>query len=146
MENNQLSNGAGSGSGTGSGVHVIGGPPIADMLAQLEDYSPTIPDSVTQHYLSTAGVQTDDPRIVRLVALAAQKFVSDVANDALQHCKMRVHSQQQQQQQPQSGGQSGGGKKPNNPNEKKKFVMTTEDLSLALADQGVTLKKPPYYV
>ena len=28
----------------------------------------------------------------------------------------------------------------------KKYVMTTEDLSLALGDQGITVKKPPYYV
>ncbi len=43
------------------------GPPLADLLAQIEDYSPTIPDTVTQYYLSTAGVHTDDPRIVKLV-------------------------------------------------------------------------------
>lgn len=28
----------------------------------------------------------------------------------------------------------------------RKFTMTPEDLSLALADQGITLKKPPYYM
>ena len=105
-------------------------PPLSDLLTQLEDYSPTIPDSVTQHYLSTAGLQTDDPRIVKLVSLATQKFISDIANDALQHCKMRGAT----------GAQQTSKKK------ESKLVMTTDDLSLALAEQGVTLKKPPYFL
>ena len=65
----------------------------------------------------------------RLVSLAAQKFVSDVANDALQHCKMR------------NAGQT----IKNNKNKDRKFVMTMEDLGQALGNQGVTVKKPPYY-
>jgi len=106
------------------------GPPISDFLSQLSDYNTTIPDTVTSHYLASAGLETTDPRIVKLVSLAAQKFVSDVAADALTHCKMRQNSM-------------------SNMNKKqgkdRKFVMTTEDLSQALGEQGVSVKKPPYY-
>ena len=99
-------------------------------MTQLEDYSPTIPDAVTQHFLSTAGFETNDPRIVKLVSLASQKFISDIANDALQHCKMR----------------NAAGQAANKKGKDRKHTMTTEDLSQALSDQGITLKKPPYYV
>ena len=102
-------------------------PPISDFLVQLEDYTPTIPDSVTAHYLATAGLETTDPRILRLVSLAAQKFVSDVASDALANCKMR-----------QSNTATTNKKE-------KKYALITEDLSLALGDQGVNVRKPPYY-
>jgi transcription initiation factor TFIID subunit 10 len=105
-------------------------PPLSDFMLQLEDYTPTIPDAVTKHYLATSGFDTTDPRVLRLVSLAAQKFVSDVANDALQHCKMR------------NAGQAVA---KNNKNKDRKFVMTMEDLGQALGNQGVTVKKPPYY-
>ena len=122
-------------------MNISTAPPVADVLTQLEDYTPTIPDSVTQHFLSTSGLDTDDPRIIKLVSLATQKFISDIANDALQHCKMRGGPAAGAPGGP--GGPSGGDSKKN---KDRKFTMTTEDLSQALADQGVTLKKPPYYV
>ncbi len=103
-------------------------PPLSDFMMQLEEYQPTIPDAVTKYYLSTAGFDTADPRVLRLVSLAAQKFVSDVANDALQHCKMRNAGQQVKTK-----------------SKDRKYVMTMEDLSQALGSQGVQVKKPPYF-
>lgn len=128
--NGPLSNGTSGVQAISTANTATAGPPIADFITQLEDYSPTIPEAVTLHFLSTAGFETNDPRIVKLVSLASQKFVSDIANDALQHCKMR------------NAGPTTNSKKTKD----KKYTMTREDLSQALADQGITLKKPPYYV
>ncbi|XP_064486157.1 transcription initiation factor TFIID subunit 10-like [Ornithodoros turicata] len=101
---------------------------LADLLLQLEDYSPTIPDAVTSHFLNRAGFEASDPRVVRLISIAAQKFISDIANDALQHCKMR------------GAGQSKKATKD------KRYTLTMEDLSPALLEHGINVKKPYYFV
>ncbi|MBA0658061.1 hypothetical protein Goklo_010302 [Gossypium klotzschianum] len=62
---------------------------LSDFLASLMDYTPTIPDELVEHYLAKSGFQCPDVRLIRLVAVATQKFVAEVANDALQHCKAR---------------------------------------------------------
>nr|CAD7425631.1 unnamed protein product [Timema monikensis] len=106
------------------------GQPLSDFLLQLEDYTPTIPDAVTANYLQSYGFETSDPRITRLISLAAQKFISDVANDALQHCKTRGASQNTK---PTKG-------------KDRRYTLTMEDLTPALADYGITVKKPNYFI
>ncbi|TRY64312.1 hypothetical protein TCAL_01844 [Tigriopus californicus] len=130
-QNGRQTNGMMANGGYGSdstSLPSIAGPPVADLVSQLEDYTPTIPDAVAQHFLSSSGFQTDDPRIVRIMSIAAQKFVADIANDALQHCKMR------------GAGQT------NKKNKDRKYVLTNDDLAQAMSDQGITLKKPPYFM
>ena len=39
-------------------------------------------------------------------------------------------------------GPGGGGRKPGR---ERALVMNSEDLAVALGDQGVTVKKPPYF-
>ncbi|XP_045457014.1 transcription initiation factor TFIID subunit 10-like isoform X1 [Melitaea cinxia] len=107
---------------------------LSDFLLQLENYSPSIPDSVVAYYLNMSGFESQDPRLIRLIALASQKFLSDIANDALQHCKMRTSSQINQNSKNQKG-----------PKEKK-YVMTMEDLVPALQEYGISAKKPHYFV
>lgn len=111
---------------------------LSDFLVQLEDYTPTIPDAVTSYYCQSAGFEPSDPRIVRLIAIAAQKFISDVANDALQHCKTRTSNA------PTSHGSSKNQKAQNNKD--RKYTLTMEDLAPALADYGITARKAHYFV
>ncbi|EYC07279.1 hypothetical protein Y032_0071g567 [Ancylostoma ceylanicum] len=63
---------------------------MRDFINELEDYVPTIPDAVTTHFMRACGCDCSDPRIVRLVALATQKYVSDIILDAMQQVSNSV--------------------------------------------------------
>ncbi|XP_061831532.1 transcription initiation factor TFIID subunit 10 [Nerophis lumbriciformis] len=130
-----------SDSSVSNGVYVPGGitngdikpnvstTPLADFVMQLEEYTPTIPDAVTGYYLNRAGFEASDPRIIRLISLASQKFISDIANDALQYCKMK-------------GTASGSSR---SKTKDKKYTLTMEDLGPALSEYGINVKKPYYF-
>ncbi|KAK3701367.1 hypothetical protein QZH41_008740 [Actinostola sp. cb2023] len=105
------------------------GSSLSEFLTQLDDYTPTIPDAVTAYYLNRAGFDATDIRVVRLISLSAQKFISDVANDALQHCKMR-----------------GSGQSSRKSGKDKRYTLTMEDLTPALSEYGINVRKPPYFV
>lgn len=124
-------------------------PPLADLLLQLEDYNPTIPDAVTSYYLNTAGFEASDGRLVRLISLAAQKFISDIANDALQHCRMRGSQQGGGAGKGTGGAGTGGGATTSTGKmaaKDKRYTLTMDDLTPVLAEYGVTVKKPHYYI
>lgn len=56
-----------------------------------------IPDAVTAHYLTVAGLpppgngpNQTPPHLARLLALATQKFIADIAADAYQYSRIRA--------------------------------------------------------
>lgn len=102
--------------------------PLADFILQLEDCAPTIPDVVTSFYMNSAGFESQDPRMVRLISLVAQKFISDIAYDALQYSKVKASGQNTKKQA-----------------KDKKMVLTLEDLTPALEEYGIQARKPPYF-
>lgn len=76
---------------------------LREFLSKMDEYAPIIPDAVTAHYLTLAGLpppSAQDPTgvstnttplpLARLLALATQKFVADVAADAYQYSRIRA--------------------------------------------------------
>lgn len=106
------------------------GDTTVSLLQLLEDYIPTIPDAVVMHHLRSAGVDPDDPRIARLMAIISQKFISDIANDTLQRCKIRAANQPSKTNKPKD----------------RNYQLTMDDLAPALAEYGINVRKPPYFV
>ncbi|KAI8076638.1 transcription initiation factor TFIID 23-30kDa subunit-domain-containing protein [Gilbertella persicaria] len=101
---------------------------MAELLITMDNYTSIIPDNVIEYYLNRTGFECDDARIKKLFAMAAQKFVADIATDAFQFNKVK-----------QSGSRNTSKSKD------KKTVLSMEDLSSALAEHGVDAKKPEYY-
>ncbi|KAF5835040.1 transcription initiation factor TFIID 23-30kDa subunit-domain-containing protein [Dunaliella salina] len=104
----------------------------AQLLDQLDDQPPLVPDELTQYLMRKSGQDCKDPRLVRLTSLAAQRFIAEVIWDSLQLCKARLGSSNRKQL--KAAGY------------KDKRVLTSEDLSKALADFGVTHQRSPYIV
>lgn len=93
-----------------------------------------IPDELTNHYLKSAGVSNPDARVTRLVSLAAERFVQQVADDAYRCAVQRNQAQLKEK------------KEKGYDLKDKRLVLECEDLAAALRDYGVSLHKPPYYV
>ncbi|WEW60920.1 hypothetical protein PRK78_006408 [Emydomyces testavorans] len=70
---------------------------LREFLGQMDEYAPIIPDAVTAHYLTVAGLpppgngpNQTPPHLARLLALATQKFIADIAADAYQYSRIRA--------------------------------------------------------
>lgn len=144
---------------------------LAEMLELMQgDLAPIIPDAVTDYYLSKNGFQTADVRVKRLLALATQKFISDIAQDAYEYSRIRSSSAVYNSSNPQvrakhllqgqqfanlqssaGGGAEGGSDQPaplysnNAGSQQGKIVLNMDDLSSALSEYGVNAARPDFY-
>ncbi|KAI2625294.1 transcription initiation factor IID, TAF10 subunit [Hypomontagnella submonticulosa] len=146
---------------------------LKEFLTKMDDYAPIIPDAVTNYYMAKAGLppppQTD-PRLARLIALAVQKFVADIAADAYQYSRIRASNTSannpmgnlgaaaglQIPGQTQAGAKDqgrggplgiqragyGGGGQGGSQN---RTVLTMEDLGMAVGEYGVNVKRSEFY-
>ncbi|KAG8930330.1 Transcription initiation factor TFIID subunit 10 [Tulasnella sp. 417] len=130
---------------------------LAEFMLMLDDYEPLIPNEVTDYYLQRVGFECDDVRLKRLLSLAAQKFVSDIASDAYQHARIRTNAQPSARGRPTGGDKAGGAAGPSisakaclrldlSSLDKTKTVLTMDDLSAALGEYGINTRKPEFYL
>ncbi|KAM9874049.1 Transcription initiation factor TFIID subunit 10 [Verticillium dahliae] len=146
-------------------------PPPTDMP------SLQIPDAVTNYYMTKAGLppppQTD-PRLARLLALATQKFVADIAADAYQYSRIRASNTNANNPMGNLGAAAGfpipgqpagptgaaskdqgrggplGIQRPGyggggQGGSQNRTVLTMEDLGMAVGEYGVNVKRSEFY-
>ncbi|KAJ1369065.1 hypothetical protein KIN20_030447 [Parelaphostrongylus tenuis] len=106
---------------------------MREFINELEDYVPTIPDAVTVHFMRSSGCDSTDPRVVRnsamvfrLVALATQKYISDIILDAMQQARMK------------GLGQTKKGTK------ETRYCLTSDVLEPVLKEYGIDFVLPSY--
>jgi len=132
---------------------------LREFLAMMDEYAPIIPDAVTDYYLSLAGFQTSDVRIKRLLALATQKFIADIAADAYQYARIRTSSSNASAFTAGGGALPGGGLGggslgglggagggyATSGRRGGRMILTMDDLGGAVAEYGVNTKRPEFY-
>ncbi|KAK8843947.1 hypothetical protein IAR55_006739 [Kwoniella newhampshirensis] len=105
---------------------------LAEFLVMLDGYKPLVPEEITEYFLQRSGFECSDPRLKRLLSLSAQKFVADLSRDAYHFAKLRLN------------GTTAGRGRPTGGADRNRVVLTMEDLSLALGEHGLNVKKPDY--
>ncbi|KAE8149149.1 transcription initiation factor TFIID 23-30kDa subunit-domain-containing protein [Aspergillus avenaceus] len=165
---------------------------LREFLGKMDEYAPIIPDAVTAHYLTLAGLpppgngpNQTPPHLARLLALATQKFIADIAADSYQYARIRASNSSSASnpmgslnaasglniptgaagagaagaatgaaggdagkgkanthlgiQRPGFGGGGSGG------SGQGRTVLTMEDLGMAVAEYGVSVKRGEFY-
>lgn len=137
---------------------------------------PKIPDAVTNYYLTRAGLppppQTSQ-HLARLLALATQKFIADIAADAYQFSRIRSSNTTSNNPMgglggaagapgaaaPAQGGKDSGAKAKDynlgiqrpgyggggQGGSQGRTVLTMEDLGMAVGEYGVNIKRGEFY-
>ncbi|SCV04629.1 LAMI_0H17656g1_1 [Lachancea mirantina] len=130
---------------------------LNEILDMMEENPPIIPDAVIDFYLTRNGFDCSDVRVKRLLALATQKFVSDIAGDAYEYSRIRsaitVHNSNNGQArarqlilgQQQPGQLTQQQQQQNEKTKANKVVLTVNDLSSAVSEYGLNVTRPDFY-
>ena len=98
---------------------------LCDFYSALDVYTPTIPEAVTKYYMQRSGVMAADPRMIKLISLAADKFLSETIHEARQMSLLRKQGLKQAKRKTADSSD----------------VLEIEDLERCLAQQEIILKR-----
>eukprot|EP00598_Pedospumella_elongata_P002872 CAMPEP_0184978576 /NCGR_PEP_ID=MMETSP1098-20130426/9033_1 /TAXON_ID=89044 /ORGANISM="Spumella elongata, Strain CCAP 955/1" /LENGTH=128 /DNA_ID=CAMNT_0027501733 /DNA_START=38 /DNA_END=424 /DNA_ORIENTATION=- len=65
---------------------------LNDFLSAVDSYSATVPEAVSAFNLEKSGLAVKDPRISKLVSMAADKLLSEIIHEAKQISLLRQQS------------------------------------------------------
>lgn len=65
---------------------------LNDFLGAINTYDSTLPEAVSTFYLEKSGMAMKDPRIAKLVSLAADKLLLEIVHEAKQISQLRQQS------------------------------------------------------
>jgi transcription initiation factor TFIID subunit 10 len=129
---------------------------LEEFSSKLKDINTTLPDSVINHYMKKAGFVVNDPKLVKLVSIASQKFISEIVNDVMQHHRLRSKSASAANatgatsaSTTAAAGSSSTAQSASASAKSKStqpLTLTLEDLSNVLTDYGINVKKPYYFM
>ena len=108
---------------------------LPQLMSHLAENELTVPDELTRYLLRTAGADMQDHRALRMVSLAAQRFLATVLSDAFLLRKQKHDKARQGVKHIKAMGLVADDPP----------VLTTEDLSSVLADAGVHVRQQMYY-
>lgn len=124
---------------------------LAEFLQMLDGYRPLIPDQVTEHYLEKVGFECEDVRLKRLLSLAAEKFVADIAADAFQYARIRTNAGPGARGKASASGNASAvaaaaaATAASSSKDRSRTVLTMDDLSAALGEYGINARRADFY-
>ena len=144
---------------------------LDEFCQKLEDINTTLPDSVINYYMRKSGFIVNDPKLVKIVSIASQKFIAEIVNDVWQRQRLKTKqgsgaaSSANTVPSGAAAGSSAGGASTSGASESTKQAktsasnanaananasntaqLTLEDLTQVLADYGINVKKPYYFI
>lgn len=130
---------------------------LDEFCSKLKDVQTTLPETVVNHYMKKTGFIVNDPKLVKIISIASQKFISEIVNDVMQHHKLKSKSTGQTSgtnastsgtnaNQASAAGQAQGSSSSTANKNAPGLVLTLEDLSNVLTEYGINVKKPYYFM
>lgn len=107
---------------------------MPELLNYLAENEMSIPDELTRYLLRSAGVDMRDEAALRMVSLAAHKFVATLLSDAYLLRKQKADKSRTASKSAKQALQSSEG-----------MTLTTEDVASVLEDAGVHVQQQLMY-